>query len=127
MPLANPVRGELAFSNGDGEFILCYSINALSALKGALDMGVAELVGLLNSGTIEPDTLRTLFWAGLCDHQPDMDEREAGRLIAAGLVPGLVGEAMTLAFPSREVAEQGAANPRRRAGTLKPSGARGSS
>ncbi len=78
-------------------YTLQFTINALCILEaelGANDtMDIQKMIGDRPSIT----ALRTLFWAGLQEHQPQSTKEEAGRVIdAVGLVQAT--EAMTTAL-----------------------------
>lgn len=100
MPLANPIRGQVAVPGGD--LILSYSANALVTLEQELDAKVEEIGELLLGPGAGLKDLRTIFWCGLLDHQPDTTVVDAGLLmteVGFDRVGELVGRAYIGAFP----------------------------
>lgn len=98
--MANPMKGEVAFTAGDDTYTLVYSINALVTLEDKLQIATSQIGELLGE-RMSMTSLRTLFWAGLIDRH-DCSEQEAGNLISeVGIAKSaeLIGEALSKAFP----------------------------
>lgn len=80
MALANPQRGETAFTAADGaDYVLRYDLNAVCALED--ELGGAEA---FQDAVAAPNTktIRLLVWAGLQARHPDVDLKTAGALFA---------------------------------------------
>lgn len=104
--MANPIKGEVSFEAGDGRYKLSYSTNALCELEEELDMNVNEIsVIMRDPANFRMRMVRSVFWAGLLDHQPDMDIKAAGQVlthIRPAEALDLIGRAFALAFPDVE-------------------------
>lgn len=103
--MANPHRGQLAFEAGGENYVLHYTFNSLAELETLLKMNFTEIFKVLQSGELSINMMRSLFWAGLIEHRPELDLRAAGSIMSS--VPGgpsriseLIGEAMSAAFGS---------------------------
>ena len=117
--LANPIRGQVGFEADGESFLLSYSVNALVTLENELGMKVAEIGATLFSDGAALGSVRTVFWAGLLDHQPQVTETAAGLMMSAlGLDKAgeLVGRAFIGAFPAPEAGKT-KADPRKAGGT----------
>lgn len=126
--MGNVVKGEVTFLDGDVTYTLLFDINTLCTLEAALGLNsIAELE--LGEG-MSTRTLRTVFWAGLIEHHPDLTEIAAGKIltrISSGEALSKVMQAVAAAFPE---AANAPADPRMQAvgpGTGKSSTASGSS
>lgn len=107
--MTNGVKGEVSLAAGGETYRMQFSVNGLVALEDALGVGVTDLGAQMQAPRIR--VLRTLVWAALQEHHPDVDEAEAGRIMTAagGLaVTPKILEAFRLAFPE---AAKGTANP----------------
>lgn len=108
--MTNGVKGEVSLAAGGETYTLQFSVNGLVALEDALGVGVTAIGAQLQAPTIR--VLRTLVWAALQEHHPEVDERQAGAIIdAAGGLPIVapkILKAFRLAFPE---AAKGTANP----------------
>jgi hypothetical protein len=109
--VSNPIKGETSFVADGKTFTLKYSSDAGVQLEDALDKGIIEIVAELQSWQKNPSKvrlgfIRSMFWAGLRDHHPEVDLKAAGDLMsAAGGLPGaftLIGAAIAEAFPQAE-------------------------
>jgi hypothetical protein len=99
--MANRLKGEVTVEADGTTYTLVYSVNALCELEDKLGESVADIGSLAAKGK-RFSTIRTVFWAGLQDHHPDVDLKEAGRIITAmGIekADAAVAEAFGLAFP----------------------------
>lgn len=110
--MANPHKGDYAFEAAGAQFTLCYSANAICELEDALDTSIVALSQDLAQAAVHPEkarmsVIRTVFWAGLREHHPDVDVKAAGDLLmaAGGLMAGmnLISDAMGRAFPAPEM------------------------
>jgi len=106
--MANPEKGEVDFEVDGKRYILSYSVNAICALEEKTGKSVLQIqqdIGrwARNRAEMKISTVRTLFWAGLLDHQKTTTIEEAGVLMqdAGGLVVifTLVMQAMTRSQP----------------------------
>lgn len=101
--MANPVKGEVAFEAAGKTYTLSYSVNALCALEEAAGEGVTQIAARMGDPQgLRLAMVRSLFWAGLRDHHPEVTVEECGRLMdGVGLDKAgeLVGRAFVLAFP----------------------------
>lgn len=96
--MANPARGEVAFTVADTEYTLKYSTNAICELEERLDKGLNVIVANMERLT----TVRALLWAGLRAKHPDVTIQQAGELIdKVGMAQAteVIGKALTTAFP----------------------------
>ena len=106
--MANPLKGEVGFKAGSGDFVLVYDFNALCTLEEDLGVGVEEIGEKLNSVS----SLRTVFRAGLEAKHGRMTDIEAGNLIhQVGLTKAgdLVVKALKAAFPEASAGGKGKA------------------
>ncbi|MBN7777780.1 hypothetical protein JYP49_14360 [Nitratireductor aquimarinus] len=116
--MANVHRGGVTLKAGENAYTLSFSINAMCELEDAFGKPVMEVIeDFQNVGTkgAAPSikTVRTLIWAALIDHHPEMTVEDAGRISLSVDVNTLmekVGTALQRAFPSQE-GDQGKANP----------------
>lgn len=100
--MANPHRGQVALKAGDATYTLCLSANAICELEDHTGRSISEIATSLNGNNVGMKTVRALVWAALQDHHPDVDLKEAGRIITdAGMAETMeaVGNAFSLAFP----------------------------
>lgn len=96
----NRTKGTVHFSAGENTYMLVFSTNALCVLE--TNLGDAIWAAFDDLSTMRISTMRTVFWAGLQDHHPQIDKAAAGRLmdqIGLPRVIGLIMEAVALAFP----------------------------
>lgn len=118
--ISNPLKGEITVNSGDVSYVLRYTANSLCALEDALNKNISEIGVMLNdTSKLRISTMRTLFWAGLVDHQPQITEKMAGDIMTAvGIQTALIKvmEAFVAAFPQEKSTAE---NPTRarRAGT----------
>ena len=104
--MANPHKGEVSFTIEGETYKMSYSADALAELEDALGMTVNEISTVMqDTAKFKIGMIRTVFWAGLLDHQEDMKMPDARRLLKrmkVAEVSDLVGRAFTLAFPDAE-------------------------
>jgi hypothetical protein len=79
-----------------------FSANALCELEDAIGMGVnAVATQMSDPSTMRLTMVRTVFWAGLRDHHPDITLHQAGEIItdlSLTKAMELVSKAFELAF-----------------------------
>lgn len=101
--MANPVKGEVAFEAQGKRYVLSYSVNALCALEDEIGESVIALSAKMQAGEgASIRMIRTIFRAGLTDHQGEVTENEAGDIMSelgVAHASGLVERAFALAFP----------------------------
>lgn len=81
--MANKFKGEVKVTAGEQEYTLRFDMNALVELEDATGMPVPKLA--LSFGDPEQMSyklLRSMFWAGLLHHHPDVTVEEAGRIMS---------------------------------------------
>lgn len=91
---------------------LRFSINALCDLEDQTGLGVTELVEQLQSKP-KMTFIRVCFWAGLREHDPDLNLASAGNVVEAlGLAEAakILGQAVASAFPT-PMEKEGDQNP----------------
>jgi hypothetical protein len=99
-------KGEVSIEADGKRYTLAFSINALCELEDKLGESVADIGSLAAKGK-RFSTIRTVFWAGLHDHHPDLTLQDAGKIISAmGIeaADAAVAEAFGLAFPEVKAA-----------------------
>ena len=135
-------KGEVAFEVGGKQYIWHFSVGAICALEDHLDRGLFSITEELQSwlpptrqvdgkavpvdespeqasarqARIRLGFARSVFWAGLQDHQPEHSIKMAGDLMGemGGLIPALavIVKGMSAAMPDAPAEEQ-PARPRR--------------
>lgn len=114
--MANPHKGEVSFESKGAGYKLSFSANALCELEDALGKNVNEIGAIMqDKGKFRMSMLRTVFWAGLLDHQPGTD-METAKQILSGVAPldaiSWTMRAFSLAYgDDGEAAEGGDARP----------------
>lgn len=96
--MANPARGEVAFTVADTEYTLKYSTNAICELEDRLNAGLNTIVGHMD----RLSTVRGMLWAGLRAKHPDITIQQAGEIIdKCGMIAAteVIGKALKAAFP----------------------------
>lgn len=100
--MANPYRGQVSFDAvvdeelarlcglpvGTSTFTLRLGANAICELEEAMGKSLVEICSEFDAWAKDPKAIRlsvvrTVFWAALRDHHPDVDLRAAGELITA--------------------------------------------
>ena len=89
----NPKRGDSSFTADGKEYTLRYSTEALILLEEDQNRGLLKVLREVESWTKNPENIRlglvrSLLWAGLQDHHPELTKKQAGELIEA--VGGLI-------------------------------------
>lgn len=112
--MANPHRGDLAFTAGSQNYTIRYTIDSIVVLEEILGKGIMEIITDLQSwgqdqNKIRLGTIRSMLWAGLRCHHPEIDVKAAGELIKEmengfGSALAIVGEGMASAFNLGEIA-----------------------
>jgi len=101
--MATTHNQKVQFEAAGRMYTLVYSINALCALEAKVGQSISRI--FFDLGNIGISTMRTVFWAGLQQHHPEISENEAGRLMEhLGIHPAtmLVMQAIVGAFPSAD-------------------------
>lgn len=85
----NVHRGEKKFKHEDKEYTLCYNIDTICFIEERTGKGMMALFREFSD--MEKASLskaRMIFFAGLQEHHPDLDEKKVGRMIpsAGGLM-----------------------------------------
>lgn len=100
--MANKFRGDVSFESFEKTYTMRFSANALCEMEDALGMGVnAVATKLANPESMRLTMVRSVFWAGLHDHHPEITLRQAGEIItdiSLTAAMGLVSKAFELAF-----------------------------
>lgn len=110
------MMGARTFQAGDETYTLQFSVNGLCALEDATGMGIMEFIERFqpdHSGQsqVTMQAARTLFWAGLQQHHPDLSLQQVGDLMdrAGGFEAAinLVTEAFESGMPDADAASSG--------------------
>jgi hypothetical protein len=112
--MANPHKGEVAFTAGDHTYVLHFSAESICQLEDKLDLSINEIGKLMaDPGRFRMRLLRDVFWAGLLDKQDGIDI-EATKRVLSQLKPNtataLVARAFELAFADEDEVPAAAAN-----------------
>lgn len=96
--MANPARGEVALQAGDRTWTLDLSFNALCEIEDHFGKTITEVAQMLaNPSGASAKTIRAVVWAGLQEHHPGTDLKEAGRVISEAGIEATMA-AVTRAF-----------------------------
>lgn len=103
--MANRHKGDVSVKVGEREFIFRFSIDALCQLEEQTGKTIIEIGQILNSGRIGVTLTRSLVWAALREHHPEITLKEAGEMLpdmggAVGAM-GPITQAFGAAFPER--------------------------
>lgn len=104
--MANAVRGQVSLKAGDTIYTLCLSANAMCSLEEHTGRDIGDIASSLNGNGVSMIMVRSLVWAALQDHHPDIDIKGAGRVITEAGMPACmeaIGVAFQRAFPDAEV------------------------
>lgn len=97
------ITGETTFDLDGETYRLSFSVNAICALEDALDEGINQIAtSMTNQESLRFSRVRTIFWAGLRDHRPEIAVEDAGRVMTRlGAIKALelVAAAFGRAFP----------------------------
>lgn len=114
--MANPLRGVVATRVGGLDYRLEFTIDVMCALEARLETTATAIVERMGKDD-SLGFLRTMLWASLREHHPELDEREAGELlreVGGADLKVKVLAAFVAAWPSREAAADGDVPPRKR-------------
>lgn len=103
--MANPQKDEVLLVAGGNSYVLHFSLNSIIEAETAAGADINTVLGRLNSDPPDFSTMRLLLWALLIDHQPEMTQKEASKLMPVGGFPALsktLQQAISLAMPSGE-------------------------
>lgn len=103
--MANAVRGQVSLKAGDTIYTLCLSANAMCSLEEHAGRDIGEIASSLNDKGVSMLLVRSLVWAALQDHHPDVDIKGAGHIITEAGMPACmeaIGVAFQRAFPDAE-------------------------
>lgn len=123
--MANKLKGEVDLEAGGKNYALVYTHDALIELEDQLDRGIVAILKEIQEWSKDPDKIRlgmvrSLLWAGLRKHHPEIDLIAAGELIAdaggIGKVMTVVGEGMRRSFESSETKDPRPTKKQRRNG-----------
>ena len=96
--MANPIKGEVGFSVGEGRFTLAYDFNAPCTMESDLGVSIEDVGAKMDT----VGAVRTMFRIGLEAHHGQLSDIEAGNLIhQLGLeeAGSLITKAFQGAFP----------------------------
>lgn len=116
--MGNPHKGEVTLEAGDTAYRLVFNINTLCVLEDHLDMSVTAIAKKL-SGDVRIGFMRSVIWAGLQEHHPDVTVKAAGDLIGE-VGPSKIGPIITAAFSGAFGSEAAEGKPGPRAKAVKP-------
>lgn len=100
--MKNPERGEVSFTDGDDQYVLKLSTNAMCSLEAHYDTDIQQVFQLLDPGkgkSARITDVRRLFSAMIL---PEVDDKKAGNLMdTVGLkrISELLAESASLAVP----------------------------
>jgi hypothetical protein len=108
--MSNAYKGEIEFEAEGKTYILQFNAEALIALEEKLDKGIIKITREMERWATNPEdvrlgTVRTIWWAGLHAHQPELTLADASALIFAldgGFAKAveLIGEGFSKGFPA---------------------------
>jgi len=115
--MANPIKGEVAFTVGGEPFTLVYSMDALVQLEDLTDLRFDEVASLvLKKRRLR--MMRAMFWAGLIEHHPGVTVLSAGEMMKLPVmfeggegVFDLLTTGIARAFPKKSDAGEGDTGP----------------
>lgn len=93
-------NGVLEIKAGEQTYKLQYTINALCELEDSLGISMADIEKVLGDKPSLTNT-RLLFWIGLREHHPEVDQKAAGAImdqIGFAKAAGLATTALTHSF-----------------------------
>lgn len=96
----NRTKGTVIFDAGGQTYTLVFSTNALCILE--TNLGDSIWSAFDDPGKMRISTMRTVFWAGLQEHHPQLDKAGVGRLMDELGMPAvlvLIMDAVAKAFP----------------------------
>lgn len=89
MTAGNRVAGESILTVNDRDYKLVFSFDALCVMEQITGMGMEEIWRALQAKP-RLSLLRSIFYAGLKEHNPEVTERIAGELIGLAGLPAVV-------------------------------------
>lgn len=102
--MANKMNGEAEVDLADGRKLkLCFDANAWIAVEDETGLELPDIIDKLGAGKVSMKLQRTIMWAGLQKHHPEVSQREAGELLFEA------AEAMQRAIAGGMPADDGAA------------------
>ncbi len=100
--MANPQKGEVIVNVDGGEYVLVYTLGALSAIEGQFDgKSFQTVLGELDGENVSAHAVIVVVWAGLKKHH-GLTLEEVGDLVTLvdlAMWSQKVGEAFKLAQP----------------------------
>jgi hypothetical protein len=114
--MANPIKGEVAFTANGAEYTLLFDFNALCEIEEEFGVSVTAIGDLLAGDNVKVTDIRRMFRIGLLRHHEGATLEETGDIITEvgpAKAGALIQEAFTKAFPA-EVADKGTSRPRKR-------------
>lgn len=115
--MANPMRGERAVTIDGRALRLVYAFEAMARIEEKTGKPFGDFLAAMQAGLPWTDVPR-VFWFGLADYHPDIDEAEARSLAGSyGVLETvtLIASAFSGAFFAKDPeAATGAARPRRK-------------
>jgi hypothetical protein len=110
-------NGEAAFDALDRRWVMVFSINAICALEDEFDKPITDIGELLSDKSkVRMSHLRSVFRAGLIEHQPDVTLGQAGAImtdLGTEKAGEMIERTFAAAFPDAKGA--GDKNPRKAA------------
>ncbi len=104
--MGNKEVGELVFEAGGKSYTLRFGAWAIAELEAALDRSMMSIAREVeNPEELRAHTMIAAIWAGLQQHHPDIDRRQAAMImdkIGFAESGDLLGKAFELAFPDQE-------------------------
>ena len=79
--MTNPFQGGVSFEFEGEKYTLVFDFNAMAEYEGFTGENALEVVAAYERGTVSAKQIRALFWAMLLENHPDIDIRQAGRMI----------------------------------------------
>lgn len=81
--MANAFRGEVVLTHAGQDYAMVLDFNALCEYEGATGDSWNSFFDKLDNGTIRATELRTMVWAGLIAHHPDITLSQAGAVLSS--------------------------------------------
>lgn len=101
--MANAQKDEVLLVSSGKEYLLHFSLNSIIEVEAAAGTDINSVLAKLNSNPPDFLTMRLLLWALLIDHQPEITQKEASKLMPQGGFPVLsktLQRAISIAMPS---------------------------
>jgi hypothetical protein len=102
--MANPHRGQVEIEADGQTWTVRFDVNTVCEIESLLGLSITEILSRIERAGGQPSmsVCRALFWGGLRDAHPDIDLKQAGRIMTGMDLPELnekINEALELAFP----------------------------